>query len=451
MIYNELIETIMIDLETKILLKYEPAELKKIQQYIEAQYELTTNKSSEYNNLNVREKSAFRDSIVISSENLQENLLDSKHSVLAKRIEFQNELLNFLNLLTLKFKNKGIADTKTMFMTGTCYAVLGKCYNTGLLGLKKNYEKAVEYLRKSAAFKNPMGTFELARCYDLGMGTDQDPEHACQLYRASYKLGYIRGLHKYGIMLIRGNLYVEKNIMDGFYILKQAIALNDMIYIRPYYDLGMLYKSGVSDTLNDHFYAFKIFISGAHKGCKYCQYRLGEEYENGNIETKNMEKAFYWYRMSAKNGLSDAQHKVATILYGIKNVVDIEKDMDTKFTVEGKVVLLAMSDKENYNRCSRLELGVLNNKSIVDFEKFYGEDFDRLKEAFQMALKAAIGGRKEAVLLVAEALEKGFGTTKNLAESIWWYKIADSLGCDNVREKINILESIMNRSNRRIC
>ena len=281
------------------------------------------------------------------------------------------------------------------------------------------------------------------------MGTDQDPEHACQLYRASYKLGYIKGLHKYDIMLIRGSFYVQKNIMDGFYILKQAISLNDPIYIRPYYDLGMLYKSGISDALNDENYAFKIFKAGAHKGCKYCQYRLGEEYENETLESKNLEKAFQWYQMSAKNGLSDAQHKVATILFGIKEVVDNE-EINTNFTVQGKVILLAMNERKKIYGCSNLELGVMNNKAIIDFEKFYGTDFDRFKEGYKMALKAAIGGRKEAVLLVAEALEKGFGTEKNIVESIWWYKIADTLGCENIREKINILEGIVNRGSRGI-
>ena len=91
----------MTELESKIVFKYEPSELKKIQQYIEAQYELINNKSSECNNINVREKSAFRDSIGISSESVDELLIESKNSILANRIEFQNELLNFLNILTL--------------------------------------------------------------------------------------------------------------------------------------------------------------------------------------------------------------------------------------------------------------------------------------------------------------------------------------------------------------
>ena len=442
---------LLTELESKINFKHEPSEFKKIQQYVEAQSELLvseannnggmgTYKSDSLDNLNHHHTNSINNTHT-------DNTKDCK---LANRVEFQSEILNFLNLSILKYKNKkGPSENmeNNVFITGTSYAVLGKCYINGLFGLKKNYEKAVEYLKKSAACKHPLGTFELAKCYELGIGTDRDPEQSCQLYRASYKLGYIKGLHKYGILLIRGNLFVEKNIMDGFYVLKQAVALNDKIYIRPYYDLGMLYKSGITDALNDHIYAFKIFVAGAFKGCKYCQYKLGEEYESGEIETKSIEKAFYWYRLSALNGLSDAQHKVATMLFGIKAMekIDIQEEIDTKYTIEGKVVLLSMNKNEKMNGCSGLELGVFKNKVKLDFEKFYGPNFNRLNEAYQMAYKAAVSGRKEAVLLVAESLEKGFGVERNIVESIWWYKIADSLGCDNVREKINILEGVVNK------
>lgn len=450
MIYNELIEILLTELESKMKFKLEPGEFKRIQQYVEAHCELLSNENTgNINTCNPKPQDNLNHN---TTDHYNKNHIDNdKDCKLASRIEIQSEIIDFLNSFVSKHKDKRRSSEETsentMFMVGTSYALLGKCFINGLFGLKRNYEKAVEYLKKSAACKHPLGTFELARCFDLGIGTDRDPEQACQLYRASYKLGYIKGLHKYGILLIRGNLFVEKNVMDGFYILKQAVSLNDKIYIRPYYDLGMLYKSGITDTLNDHFYAFKIFVAGAFKGCKYCQYKLGEEYETGEIEVKNLEKAFYWYKLSAINGLSDAQHKVAMMLYGIKTVekIDIEEEIETKYTIEGKVVLLSMNKNEKIDQCSGLELGVFKNKLKLDFEKFYGPDFNRLNEAYQMAYKAAVGGRKEAVLLVAEALEKGFGIERNIIESIWWYKIADSLGCDNVREKINTLESVSKR------
>ncbi|MDP5083569.1 MAG: sel1 repeat family protein [Rickettsiaceae bacterium] len=483
MIYCESLKRILAEMRSTIQFKHEPGDLKKIQQYSEAFEELElANNNSPTDNPDVLEIASFNGKIV-----------------------------SFLNLLILKYKNKGISElnlSQNLLVIGSVYAILGKCYSNGLLGVKKDCNRAVEYLVKSAACKSPMGTFELARFYDK-----IDPEHACQLYRVSYKLGYIRGLHKYSIMLIRGNTYVEKNIMDGYYILKQAVMMDSKVFIGHYYDLGMLYKSGVCDMFNDHRYALDIFIAGARKGCRYCQYKLGEEWEAGGIVVKNVETAFYWYRHSALNSLVDGQYKVAALLFGIKNTsrIDLEGELKIKANTDGKVVLLAMRGKEKMYRFTELEMAVHKRKS--NFEKFYKiEDqsnfdknsfdksqsfcyanrnvsngktfnslignsnvndgvvpiynlessvttysavnlntnppatFDRIKEAYKMAYQAATGGKKEAVLLVAEALEKGFGTEKNIIESIWWYKIADSIGCENVREKMNILESQVSRN-----
>lgn len=414
MIYEELIKAIVSETRQKI--KFIPSyrTVSAMQEYIEAYAE-------------------------------QSEGVDLNDEAMAAEAQFHQKLITFLNDITGKYKNQSLTQLRmqdNLTIVGTAYALLGKCHERGWFGARQDQDMAVECFTRSAACKTPMGTFELARCFELGKGTDVDLERACILYRASYKLGYIRGLHKYAKILLRGNDFVERNILDGYYILKQAALSKDRIYIAPYYDLAMLYKSRVCDILNDSRYAFQIFLLGASKGCRYCQYKLGEEYEEGETVDRSMNKAFYWYRMSAENNLSDAQLRVAEFLFGVRSgsKIDIDKAIKQEGYAEGQVAFYNGAAIDNKYSLSDLELGMLKQRSLIHFESFYGADFDRFKEGYRMAHRSASYGKKEAILLVAEALERGLGTEKSLLESLWWYKVAEGLGCDNVRERMYLLE-----------
>ncbi|ELA41390.1 uncharacterized protein VICG_01631 [Vittaforma corneae ATCC 50505] len=369
---------------------------------------------------------------------------DLDDEVMANDTQFHQNLIAFLNEITGKYKNQSLTQLRmqdNLVIVGTAYALLGKCHERGWFGVERDQSLAVEYFTRSAACKTPIGTFELARCFEFGKGTDVDVERACILYRASYKLGYIRGLHKYARILLKGNDFVERNILDGYYILKQAAVSKDRIYIAPYYDLAMLYKSRICDILNDNRYAFQIFLLGASKGCKYCQYKLGEEYEEGEIVDRNLNKAFYWYKMSAENNLSDAQLRIAEFLFGIRSGLKIDIDKAIKQEgFEGQVTFYNGTKIDNKYSLGGLELGMLKQRPPIRFGNFYGTDFNRFKEGYKMAHRSASYGKKEAILLVAEALEKGLGTEISLLESLWWYKIAEGLGCDNIRERMYLLE-----------
>jgi len=419
MIYRDILKNAISEAKTKIMAIRDVSAISVIQEYMEAYMELYEGEE-----------------IDIEAGNTEIQL-------------FHRRILIFLNNITRQHRSKSLRELQRQnnaSMIGGAYALLGKCHERGWFGADRKLDLAIEYYTRSAACKSPMGTFELARCFEVGRGTVCDSERACILYRVSYKLGYIRGLHKYARILLKGNSYVERNILDGHYILKQAVFLKDKVYIATYYDLGMLYKSDVCDSFNDSRYAFDIFLLGAMRGCKYSQYKLGEEYEKGEIVGENIEKAFYWYSLSAKNNLADAQLKIAELLYGIKsNRRDINKAIEQERQIDAQVMLC--SSKKYDNRCglTSLELGVLKKRPLISFEGFYGPGFDRFAEGYRMAQLSAAHGKKEAVLLVAEALEKGFGTEKSLLESLWWYKIADGLGCENIREKMYLLEMRIGR------
>lgn len=363
-----------------------------------------------------------------------------EHEVAEDR-QFHQKILDFIDEIIAKdLKKHSSNDHVTRQIAGAAYAIMGKCYLRGIFGSERDLEAAVDSFSRSVACRNPTGMFELARCFELGIGTDRDPERACLLYRASYKLGYAKGLHRYALLLIKGNQYVPRNILDGYYILRQATLSDERVYISPYYDLAMLYKSGACDIFNDHHYALKIFTIGANKGCRHCQFKLGEEWQRGKVVKRDLGKAFFWYRVSAQNNLSDAQLKVAKILYGIEAVSSSEKkSVKPGALAEGQVSMHSAYNDKRY-RMTEFESAVLKQKFLLDFQQIYGDGFDRLKEGYSMALKSAVSGNLEAMLLVAEALEKGLGVEKNILESLWWYRIAEAHGSDNVRGRMHLLE-----------
>lgn len=355
--------------------------------------------------------------------------------------QFHRQILDFIGEIIVKdLRTRSTTDQVTRQIAGTAYAIMGKCYLRGIFGSPRDVEAAVDSFGRSVACRNPAGMFELARCFELGIGVDRDPENACMLYRASYKLGYAKSLHRYALLLIKGSQYVPRNILDGYYILRQATLAKERIYISPYYDLAMLYRSGICDIFNDRHYAFKIFTIGANKGCRHCQFKLGEEWQAGEVVVRDLEKAFSWYRVSAQNNLSDAQLKVARFLYGVENV---NRNM-VGALAEGQIDLQSLSRAVKRHGMTELELAV-QKKHLLDFHIIYGAGFDRLKEGYSMALRSAKSGNMEAMLLVAEALEKGFGVKRSILESLWWYKIAETLGADDVREKMHLLEGRLGR------
>lgn len=426
--YQEILKSIQAEIKPKINFKKELKTVQLIEEYVDAyeQYlhEVSNTKTSVINDSPTHVK--------------EENI-----SIPEEDISFHSKIKSFIDEVIDKGLKRGMDDDlKSRTIAGIAHSVLGKCFLNGIFGCMKNLETAVENFAKSVIFKNPTGTFELARCFELGIGTERDTEKACMLYRVSYKLGYIKGLHRYGILLIKGNSYIRKSILDGYYMLKQATQLKERVYILQYYDLGMLFKSGACDIFNDPQYAFQIFSAGASKGCRYCQYKLGEEWQVGEIVEKNLEKAFHWYRISAKNNLSDAQLKVAKILYGIETASNIQNDVNKKLEAisEGQVDLNDIFKFNKRYRMTELEIAVMKQRQLLNFQQIYGPNFNRLNEGFRMAYLSAKNGNLGAILLVAEAYEKGYGVEKNILSSIWWYRIAETLGADNIREKMHLLE-----------
>lgn len=73
--------------------------------------------------------------------------------------------------------------------TSAAQALLGEYYLEGSGGVKKDPEKALLWLRKSAAQNNSFAVLDLSRCYREGKGVPKDTEKADALLKKSASLG----------------------------------------------------------------------------------------------------------------------------------------------------------------------------------------------------------------------------------------------------------------------
>lgn len=82
------------------------------------------------------------------------------------------------------------------------------------------------------------------------------------------------------------------------------------------YALGVLHKDGTG-TKKDMKKAFNNFLESANLGNRNAQFNTGLYYEHyykeANIE-QNLDKAFFWYEKSAKQGHEIAQYRSALLL-----------------------------------------------------------------------------------------------------------------------------------------
>jgi TPR repeat protein len=195
-----------------------------------------------------------------------------------------------------------------------CLGIYGKIHEIGLFGIDRNCAVAVKMYRLGIMYNNPASVYGLGRCFELGIGVEKDGNQSCYFYRLSYKLGYVKGLHRYGKILLQGNDYVERDIQTGYHLMRLAVGKADRIYPDPYYDFGLLHFSEHPLLIQDPKYGLELLMRGAELGCKFCQYSIGQKYETGGSLKKNIDLAVLWYQKSANRGLIEAEDRLREIL-----------------------------------------------------------------------------------------------------------------------------------------
>jgi TPR repeat protein len=139
--------------------------------------------------------------------------------------------------------------------------------------LKKNdYKTAISILKKLSNQANPEAQFELAKCYQDGLGVTKNTSVAASWLNKAADLGYVPA----------------------------------------YYALGQRNEFGTDITPNQE-QAAKWYRKAAEQGHLESQFRLGLMYDEGRGVKQNAKKALDLIKKAADNGLKEAKEYIASL------------------------------------------------------------------------------------------------------------------------------------------
>lgn len=253
------------------------------------------------------------------------------------------------------------------------YSLLGKIHETGIFGTP-NKKKAYQCYRTAAENSNPFGCFRLAHFYEFGIATKKSMSKAVHFYKLSANGGCGRGLHRYGLLLLRGNKFCKQDVKGGVFYLEQARKTASRAYPHALFDLAQCYE-GIpalnQAIIPDHAYAWKVYMEGSNLGCPRCAVRIGHAYRYKELGVEQSREKAYSYYMEAQEVSPEARFELSKLNKGV-----------------------------NESQCT------------------------------YWLKKAAEIGHPNALKLYAQKLEVGDGVPMNKVEADWWYKIAKSRGMD---------------------
>ncbi|KAJ3018359.1 UNVERIFIED_CONTAM: hypothetical protein HDU68_011203 [Siphonaria sp. JEL0065] len=188
---------------------------------------------------------------------------------------------------------------------------LAECYGNGSLGLSVDHDRAFSLYVQASKQNHPAAAYRAAVCYEVGAGTKKDYNRSVQFYRKSAALGDTAAMYKLGMILLNGLLSQPKNPREGVTWLKRAGSQADETTPHALHELATLYE-GKGETngivIPDPAYAHDLYRRGAQLGYSPSQYKLGVCYEYGLLDLPiDPRRSIAWYTRSAEQGDPEAE------------------------------------------------------------------------------------------------------------------------------------------------
>lgn len=154
-----------------------------------------------------------------------------------------------------------------------------------------DWDRAVEfYVRQMTTSPNysSVAAFCLGCCFLGGWGVEREEDRAVQLYKASVRKGYLKGMN----------------------------------------EVGWIYDHGLGGVTRDSVAAFRCFHALAKRGYALAQYNTARCYRDGRGVEVNWKKGVKWFGRSSAQGYHNAQRSLAHIYQtGIARDVGVKQDL----------------------------------------------------------------------------------------------------------------------------
>jgi len=156
--------------------------------------------------------------------------------------------------------------------------------------------------REAAEAGDAAAQFRLGKCYEEGLGVEQDFPKALEWFKTSADLSYAASQHMLGTCYAYG-MQVPQDYQLAFQWFQKAAEQG---HAGAQYMLGMRYANGLGEEQDDKL-AAKWFGRAAEAGDVEAQMSLADAYREGRGVPQDLAKAVDWYRRAAECGHSGAR------------------------------------------------------------------------------------------------------------------------------------------------
>ena len=426
---------------------------------------LLLNKAVENLNLSIKNKINLRDFISFATNNEEVyNWFANEYRNILNEINLNSER----NLIKSIIKVKVLGDEEELnfyeeipivdFIIEVLYDAKSLNYEGVAIALSHGFKNIKAYdILKAAKNGNVEAQYELANMYYNGENVEIDYKKAIEWYKLSAEKGLLDSQLKLGYMYYSGT-NINKNLEEAmkWYSLAanngdldSQMMLGDMYYNGK--KVGINYKKAeefyklaaknLSDKaqciLGDMYFTGKEtrwymitekeFEDGYKLNKEDVQKNMGRLYIESNAVKRSCCKAIKYYKLSAEQGNSEAQYKLADIY---KEGVGVEKDFEEAerlYTESAKTNFIAqikLADflKENVSEITVGMFLIKNNKSI---EEYTLEIYKKILKYYELAAKQEIS---EAEYKLGDLYYEGKITKQDYKEAFKWYNLSANHG-----------------------
>ena len=176
--------------------------------------------------------------------------------------------------------------------------------------LKNDYQVALDWFQKAAAFQYADAQYYIGRCFNHGRGTDADYDKALEWYKKAAAQNHSEAQRSIGL-LYKFGLGVEQDDKKALEWYRKSA---DNGNVEAQYEIGKCYYFGRGVDL-DFEEAVRWFSMTAEKGFVKAEASLGYCYFSGEGVEKDYKKAVYWFEKAALQGTTAAQYHLGHCYY----------------------------------------------------------------------------------------------------------------------------------------
>lgn len=254
---------------------------------------------------------------------------------------------------------------------------LADCYGEGSLGLQQDPKEAFLLYQGAAKLGHAQAAYRTAVCCEIGVeqggGTKRDYQKSLQWYKRSASLGDVPATYKLGVILLKGLLGQERNVNEAVVYLKKAAERADEENPHALHELGLLYEAPSGALQRDQQYALDLFTKAAKLGYRASQFRLGQCYEHGQLGCPvDARNSIIWYTKAAAQG--EHQSELALSGWYLTGAEGILEHSDTEAYLWARKAASAANPlpKAMFAMGYFTEVGIGCPRSLEEAKRWYG-------------------------------------------------------------------------------